>query len=654
MSKHANRPKTGRNGRMRSGIVAGALAASALAILGPATATTTVSGGDPGTNPPVVRDSSATIKSDNGALTYFRSGTVANVGNVAYAAQSLNGMKGLALANRACRGDNGGANGTPTQKITVTDPNNAVVATTTSPVRDISLFGSGAPSNPQPVPSATNYRGDFSPALATSGQSLTVSLTGKPSGLYTVTTVTSNVTRQLSTGTGGSLGACVVGVPNPATSNKTVIPGPVTTTTTFEYRPWQETFTDVFGNGMVQANVTPRENKFKVGTASTPIYAGTPQNTTFYALPSGSSFSLPSDPAACAADPASCLPSTAVQCDPGPGCTPRLMIINEPAGKAPTAPNGLVGAFDLDTQAFIALAKVGATQRVLSSLGTQLDSTYHDTLTKFAANAAAHGVNLNTLLATKVTVNNGQYATSLSLLDALQIDPSNAHGGIHITSDATAQAGLILDIYADIVPNSCVSRPAVTNTSATPRFTPSVPYGYTVEKSDVLPNVPAAGPLGTIAGGPLFHITGKFRKASEGALVDTASAVLGADTAANEPNGYPVWLEPFVAAGAVATPHTMDFIGTATWSATESNVLGSCLLVDFMLGTGVAVFNNPLPVGLGTLFGPLYKPSPAGQQLNSAISAAIAQATGPVTTNPTVAALLAQLLGALPATPVTP
>jgi hypothetical protein len=648
MSKHVRRSRA-----KVAKFAAGALAATALAMIGPATATTTVTGGDPGTNPPVVRDSSVTVKADSAALTYFRSGTFAagtsNVNNIAYTAQSLNGVKGLSLSGRLCRGnDPAGVHASAYTKITVTDPASAVFATAVSPSRDISLFGTGAPLATQPAPSATNFTGDFFPAVATSGMSLTLNMAGKAPGTYTVTTENYNSIRQLSTGTGGSLSTCAYGIPNPAGANKTVLAGPVVTTTTFEYRPWQEQFTDVFGNGQVQANVTPRENKFKVGTATTPIYAGTPENTTFYSLPDATAFELPSDPAACAADPASCLPATAVKCEPGPGCTPRLMIINEPAGKAPTTPNGLVGVFDLDTQAFIALAKVNGTQRILSSLGTDLDARYHDMLVKLAAQAAAHGANLNTILASKVTVSNGQYSTSLSLLNALQIDPSNAHGGISISSDATAQAGLILDIYADIVPNSCVSKPAVTNTSVPARFTPQVPYGYTVEKSDVLPNVPAAGPLGTIAGGPLFHITGKFRKQSEGAILDTASAVLGADTAANEPNGYPVWLEPFIAAGATATPHTMDFLGTATWSATETNLLGNCLVVDFMLGTGVAVFNNPLPVGLGTLFGPLYKPSPAGEQLNNALSAAIQQATDPVTTNPTVAALLAQLLGALP------
>jgi len=631
-------------------LAAGALAAAALTMVGPATATTTVSGGDPGTNPPVVRDSSVTVTADRGALMYYRTAKHASIGTTPYTAANLSTLKTLNFLGRLCRGDNpapGGVNLTPNTTIKVTDPSNNVVASATSPVRDVGLTGSGGPLATQPAPSNTNYRGDVAPGTGTSpGFSLTLSMAGRAPGTYTVTTVNTNMTKSDET-TPTLTGACTVGTPNPSNPTQ-IVPGPVTTTTTFIYRPWQYEFTDVFGNGSVQSNVIPRENKFKVGTQSTPIYAGTPQNTTFYALPDATTFELPSDPAACAADPASCLPSTAVKCEPGPGCTPRLMIINEPAGKAPTAPNGLVGVFDLDTKAFIALAKVGATQRVLSSLGTDLDARYHDMLVKLAAQVAAHGGNLNTILASKVTVNNGQYATSLSLLNALQIDPSNAHGGIQISSDATAQAGLILDIYADLVPNTCATKPAVTNTSVPARFTPQVPYGYTVEKSDVLPNVPAAGPLGTIAGGPLFHITGKFRKQSEGAIIDTASAVLGADTAANEPNGYPVWLEPFVAAGATATPHTMDFLGTATWSASESNLLGQCLVVDFMLGTGVAVYNNPLPVGLGTLFGPLYKPSPAGEQLNNAVNSAIQQATDPVTTNPTVAALLEQLLGALP------
>ncbi|MDT4917222.1 MAG: hypothetical protein QOH89_1922, partial [Pseudonocardiales bacterium] len=61
----------------------GAVGIASAALLVPANATTTVSGGDAGTNPPVVRGGSTTVTSDAGALTYFRSGTLAaGAGNV--------------------------------------------------------------------------------------------------------------------------------------------------------------------------------------------------------------------------------------------------------------------------------------------------------------------------------------------------------------------------------------------------------------------------------------------------------------------------------------------------------------------------------------------------------------------------------------------
>ena len=651
MHKHVRRsPATA------SKLVVGALAATALAIIGPATATTTVTGGDPGTNPPVVRDSSVGIAVDTAALNYYRSGTATGTGavaNKAYAASNLNTLKTLAFLNRLCRGNNpAGAHNSARTVVTVTDPNGGTTDFT-SPARDVSITGNGNALATQPAPADTNYIGDHTTVSSTAVHGFTAnySLAGKPSGVYTVTTRDYPMTKSDTTNASGSTvtvpGACVQGRPDPATGNKTVITGPVTSTTTFEYRPWQYEFTDVFGNGKVQANVIPRENKFKVGATTTPIYAGTPQNTTFYTLPSSSSFSLPSDPSACAADPASCLPSAAVKCEPGPGCAPRIMIINEPIGKAPTAPNGLVGVFDLQTKAFIALAKAGGSQRTLASLGTDLDAQEKAALTKLVNQAALAGIDAQTLLNTKVQVSNGQYVTSLSLLNALQIDPTTTQHGITIVSDATAQAGLILGIYIDLLPNSCTARSA-TNTSANPRFTPSGAYGWNVERSDLIPDVPAAGPLGTIAGGPVFHIFGKMRTPAQGALADTFSAVLGADTAANEPNGYPVWLEPFVAAGAVASPRSVEFLGTATWSASETPILTSCLNIDFFLGTGVAVYNNPLGVTVAQLLSPLYKPSAQGAQLNAALKSALQQATDPVTTNPQVSALLSQILGALP------
>jgi hypothetical protein len=627
------------------------------ALLVPANATTTVSGGDAGTNPPVVRGGSTTVTSDAGALTYFRSGTLAagagNVNNIAYAAQTLTGVKTLAFQSRLCRGDlnpavwGGTGNQSARQIITVADPSNNVIATSVSPVRDVTPTGNGNAMTTQPAPSATNYRGDHTTVSSTAvhGMTLTVPLTGHPSGTYTVTTTTYNTVRQISTGTGGSLGACAVGTPiattNPATSNKSFASGPVTTTTTFIYRPWQNTFVDVFGAGKVFANTLPHEYQFSFGAAplqNSQLFTGANTNMHLYSFPSTEPFLLPTGPE-CTADPVSCLPAAATPCEPADGCTPRIMTINDVDGA-----QKLQGTFDLQTKAFIARANLNGVSRTLVSTGTENDAQIGALLLKLKNAAAAKGYNLDSLLNTKIRLANGTHELDITLLQGLQLAPSSANG-VQIVSDTTVQAGLIFDLYVDLRSASCTGKTAG-NTSVPARFAPTVGYGYKVDKSDLLPSIPAVSTLGAIASGPLFHITGKF---AQGALANTASAVLGIDSAAGEPNGYPVWVEPFISAGHVNSPSTMDFLGTATWSATETN-LGAfgCLVTDFMVGTGVALYNNPLPVGFGTLLDPLYKPSPAAAALLAQIDAAVATVVNTASTNPTVAALLAQITGALP------
>ena len=640
----------------RTSTALGVAALTTAAILVPAAhAATSVSGGDAGSNPPVIRGSSTTITSDTGALTYFRSGTQAagtnNVNNVAFAAQSLNGLKTLALASRLCRGDNtatpavwgGTGNESARQVITVTDPNSNVVATGVSPVRNLTLFGNGDPVSPPPAASSTNYRGDFTGSSNTHGMSLTVGLTGRPSGTYTVTTTTYNTIRQTSTGVGGSTTACAVGYPDPA-NNKLIKPGAVTTTTTFIYRPWQNTFVDVFGAGKIFANTLPHEYQFSFGPAAaqnSQLFTGDNTNMRLYSFPSTDPFLLPTGPA-CTADPVSCLPAAATPCDPADGCTPRIMTINDIDG-----PQKLQGTFDLQTKAFIARANLNGVSRLLVSTGTANDAEIAALLLKLKNGAAAKGINLESLLNTKVRLANGVNELDITLLQGLQIAPSSANG-VQIVSDTTVQAGLILDIYIDLRSNSCTTQSA-SNTSTPPRFTPTSGYGLKVQKSDILPAIPSVGPLGTIAGGPLFHITGKF---AQGALANTASAIIGVDSAADEPNGYPVWVEPFLASGHVNSPSTMDFLGTATWSASETNIpLVGCLVTDLMVGTGVALYNNPLPVGFGTLLDPLYKPSAAADKLLTEINAAVQGVVDQASANPTVAALLGQLLGALPVAP---
>jgi hypothetical protein len=135
--------------------------------------------------------------------------------------------------------------------------------------------------------------------------------------------------------------------------------------------------------------------------------------------------------------------------------------------------------------------------------------------------------------------------------------------------------------------------------------------------------------------------------------VNTASAVIGVDTAADEPNGLPVWIQPFISTPShVTNPRTMDFLGTATWSASETPIgtIG-CTTIDFMLGAGVALYNNPLPIGFGTL--PIWDPtSPEVAALIDQIDAAVQALVDGVTSDPTVAALLEQITGQLPPLPV--
>lgn len=615
-----------------------AVTAGVVGLIAPLGATTTVAPVEAG-SPPVVRQSSVNITIDKGALSYFRSSSTA-----AFSALSAISVR---IGTQACRGDNpttGGSDKSPRDHITVTGPGGSVLDVIT-PVRDVSnasFFTSPAnqPANPQPAPNNTNYRGDFS-GNTYHGYSTSLSLTGKPAGIYTVTTTTTNMVKT------GNTGACTVGTPSSAAGGFT--PGPVVQTQQFEYRPWQQTFNDVYGAGKVFANVVPREFQFTLGAQTSPIFNGTGHET-FYALPSGSPFMLPEDPSSCASDPASCVPSVATSCDPSARCVPRIMIINQRA----TVAGGpiLTGAFDLVTRAFIVQAQIGNASRILMSLGTQGDALYGSTLNKLSTSAAAQGIDLPSLLATKVKVTHGDSATSVSLLNGLQISAADTAGGngVQILSDATVQAGVILDIYADLnLSGPACATNVGTSATAPQRYARRTDSGYTVDRSDLVPSVPAAGPLAAIASGPLYHIVGKFNGATP-ALVNTASVAIGVDTAANEPKGYPVWVSPFVSPSRTGTPKTMDFLGTATWSASEKPVSSStgCLVVDFMLGTGVAIYNNPTSVGFGTLLDPAMTPNAQAAALNAQIDSAVQSVTSQVTSDPTVNSVLTTITGALP------
>lgn len=620
--------------RATAALLAVGLTAALAATVVPASAATSVGPAEAG-DPPVVRDSSVTLSADQGALSYYRLSSLSSFSGQTH---SIGGLAAL------CRGDvASGTNSSPRTTFTVTDPSGATVLTSVSPVvaadfASLAASPKGAVLKPQPAPGSSNYRGDFRRAAGDNtahGFTSTLDLADRPAGVYTVTTTTQNMVK---TGFGG----CTIGTPG--ADGRSVVAGPQVSTQTFEYRPWQANFVDIFGKGKVSANVDPAEFTFSIGAKRSAIrLSGAANEQTFFALPTGA-YALPSDPTTCATDALSCLPADARLCQPAEGCVPRLMVVNKPESEGDR--DSLLGVFDLDTKAFIAHAKVGGTSRTLMSVGSANDAIYQDLLSQLSAGAAAQGVDLASILATEVTVGDGATETSLSLLNGLQIDPST-RGGVRISTGASTQAGVILDIYSSLrlSGGACVASSA-SSTSGPGRFARKEDNGYTVTRSDLVPSIPAVGALGSIAGGPIYHIAGTFKP---DALVNTASAVVGVDTAGDEPNGYPVWIQPFVSSPMhVAKPRTMDFLGTATWSASETPVGQGCLVVDAMLGTGVAVYDNPLPVGLGTVFDPLTTASPEAQQLTDAVDAAVDQVVGSVGADPTVGALLTQLTGLLP------
>lgn len=616
---------------------AAVLAAASLASIGlssSAGASTSVGPAETSSPNPVVRGDSVNIDVDYAGQMFYRGSSTA-----AYAPATP--AQVILLGSGACRGDDATTttgNRSPRTVVTVAGPGGEVLSRT-SPVRDTSLgqllaSPQSAPLNPQPGPASTNYRGDFAPTANTPhGMHVVLDLAGKPAGTYTVTTTTTNWSKS-------GLGACVQGTPDAAGN---VVPGPVVETDTFDYRPWQHNFKDVFGAGKVSMNVTPHEFQFSIGNRSSAVHRGTAESMSTYSL--DGSFLLPSDPRSCVALVADCLPSAAVQCEPGTGCVPRLVVIG--AGPRGTSPDRIFGVFDLKTKAFVADVAVGGSSRYMASVGSGSDAYYKNALQQLSAGAAKQGIDLPALLASEVIVRDSQSQTSLSLLNGLQIDPSSKPGGVHLSSSSTVQAGVLLDVYTSLRLDgeSCVTNRS-SSTSTPDRYQRNLDHGYTVTKTDLLPAVPSTGPLGAIVGGPVYHITGTFR---DDALINTASAVIGVDTAADEPNGYPVWVQPFVSAPMhVAKPRTLDFVGTATWSASESPLGASgCLVVDFMLGTGVAVLNNPLPVGLGALIDATGQPNPEMAKLYAAVDDAVGPVLDSVTSQPVVDEVLTTVLDGL-------
>lgn len=569
---------------------------------------------------PVVRNDSITLTVDKGAHMY---GRLFSTSNFSLVTSSL-------LVS--CKGNNtaaGGRSDSPRSEIVVRGPGGAL-PTLTSPARALNLLGGdGAVLDPQPPPGNDVYLGG-------GPWSATQSLAGRPAGIYTVTTT---IIDKVRTGSGPCISGTPVKTPSGALTN-TFTTAPVAETTMFEYRPWQHKFTDLLGTGTVRMNTTPEEFQFDVSSQASPVVGGAAgaEAMQLFSLPNRLSAHISFNAGACGADPLSCLPDTAVSCDPAQGCRPRLVTIDYDDGTS-----HLTGLFDLETRAFAARATAGGHTRVLFSGGSDVDATIQGLLDRLNEMAGGLGLDLPALLATSVNLN---VARPDGTTDVIQISflrmieifnvPDGPATGLALTGPLSVGAGVITHF------GEWIRTPAPINPALRDANGDHSGYGYTVTEATALPTVPSLGaPLNVLVPpGKVKHVTGRIPTGSGGHVV-----AVGVDTDPDATTGLPFHL-PLASAPGLVPDTGLDFVGTTVFvvSAEVCNpALGGCLGGAAMLGTGVATFGtSPLPVNFGSL--PLVWGDDLGLgNVVAPVDGTVADVTGSVLTTPAVTELLAMV-----------
>lgn len=400
---------------------------------------------------------------------------------------------------------------------------------------------------------------------------------------------------------------------------------------TVEYRPWQHSnFNDLLGHGKVRLNSNPGEYQYAVDGSTSPILNST---VTFFSSPTGLA-ALPADPAACASNPANCLPTVATTCDPSAGCTPRLVVIN-----SRSTDDQLQGVFDLETGAFAAIAKTDGKQRLLVSAGTQLDGTISDLIAETAAGTeAATGADLLALLSTTVEIrgwHEDQFkVTEVGVLRGLQVTNAVAgpdvDSGISLKAPYTVNAGFITHTVAPFTFSESAGNPSKFTVKESP-LVPNLPTLFSTSLGslgslNLTAPVPVPAPVSGItgstllvSGGPLVNVHGTYPDGT-GSYNAGTGGVNGpnVDTSANAPSGLPVWV-PGLDSGTVKQDGPIDFVGHVGLFLDLPTLclLGTCLDTgSVLIGQGVSVFgDSPLPA-LGDL--PLLwdTENPAAAQLN--------------------------------------
>ncbi len=642
---------------LAASLFAGGMAATGLT----AGAETTVSPSEAGAGSPggiaLVRDAYATLNIGTQATSYqrltgglFSGSSVGSSGSAAYIAQDPNNGS----HNLRCTGSD-----SPWSEVSVQDPDGTTIYSATSPVQAGS-FGSGS-----------TYRG--------SPWSTELSLDGKPSGVYTVTTTIHHKVRSAHqsgiVGIAAYLLPCVEGVPtaaglvnfalgtttphNPTPNDPAKFrytPGPVVETMKFEYRPWQvQKFNDIFGKGTVRFNITPAEFQYTVSGTSSPILDGS-SSMTFYNSPDSLLGAAPGGD--CTTDPLSCLPVLAAQCTPGDaGCNPRLIVVQHQSGA-----DQLTGIFDLDSGAFAALAKVGGKTRILSSAGTDIDGLVHDTIDDLDEAAAAQGVDLIGLLSRRTQVTLGGQVYDISLLQGLEIRDAMPgevfEEGLIDTSKLPASLALSAGVvehhtsYAGSIFN-CAA-PSISNPKkVTSQVVPSLPASFPILTGALTTLALGMAPLpaevqaitGTgvaVGGGPFTSYRFDYPDGRGSHMAGHATfPVVG--TGPNVDVGGSGLVVPGVTPDIVVPDSgPMNFLGYVNF---EIDLL--CFGGHYFIGTGLAAYGDyPVDVNGIPLIWDLNNPTinDLNAQLETFIGDSVSQATA-LLGDPTVGAVLTAALG---------
>ncbi len=413
---------------------------------------------------------------------------------------------------------------------------------------------------------------------------------GAPAGMYTAVSTKRDVVRGdpnaavLATDSAAqkaakrnALNTCRLNSSTSATPN----PDVVVSTVHFEYRPWEQRFRDTLqAAGGIDFNLkSSREFQLTLRGNRQSVIKNAPEAFTVVKLPTDGGLLLPADPAACAADVAACLPPTPPDCASRPAaCSDRLVVLNHS-----DASDQVLGFFDLETRAFVAYVKVGASQAVLKSVG-EADAQVLALKQQLIEAAAPLGIDAARVSALKVSSVSGGTQTALSLDQGLeQLASSGMADGTTVQGAPSVQAGVVVHTILGGYTGTAAGPYTVSGTTTVPA----------VAGAPALPALPA--PL--TAYGPLID-----------KLVGTSGVGVREVRASRYSGGRHVYA---AAAGVEPTDPKLLYLPTETGTISDAsigfvgaplmitqggicNAQGACVGLAFLVGAGAALFDSPV------------------------------------------------------------